>query len=435
MRARLGLARPPAPGPRPAERVRAPSGLPQPALLVRLGFILFVASIPFETVHLGLGTASLSRMLGWIFIVLALLQPAVCFRKPPAAFWWFAAFLAVFLVNRRLQGTPYEGGARTLPQMLVLLWVASNLLRYRGVFLSTLNMLVVSCVVFSLLQLGGVSSSGLAGRETALEEDPNSAGAVLTLGLVAVVGIAYGRRRSGRLTKVVALLCFGVIGLGVVRTGSRGALVSLAAGIGVLVLQEGSIGLRVRNAVLVATGLVVLIVMSLTWEVSRKRWEATVEQGSMAGRERIYPVAWKMFLDRPVFGWGPGMNIHRLGVRLAERRDLDTHNLYLWVLTEDGLAGSIPYFLGVWLCVRAAWLGRKRAYGVVPLAMLSVVLLVNGSVTWQYRKLYWVVLGLALASARPLQKATGVQPLVGRTTAGGRRRISVGRTVAVRANV
>ncbi|MGH9368024.1 MAG: O-antigen ligase family protein [Thermoanaerobaculia bacterium] len=335
----------------------------------------------------------------------------------------------MFLVNGYFQGFLARGGARNLVQMLVLLWLASNLLRHRKVFFGTLYMLGASCVALSVLQLRGTVTRvlGESGRMSALGEDPNSLGTVLSLGLLAVLYIGYGRRATeGSVARVAAWLAFGVIALAVVQTGSRGASVALACGLGVLVLKKGSAWLRLRNALVAATALAVLVIMVASVDVSRRRWEVAVEGRTMAGRERIYPAAWQMFLERPLLGWGAESHVIELGSRTGTPRR-DTHNLYLAVLTEDGLVGSIPYFLGLWLCCRAAWRGRRLSYGLVPLALLTTVLIINLDLTWQSRKLQWLIFALALASERPLQPARKLCPVAGSVHGAGLRQQIPGR--------
>ena len=321
--------------------------------------------------------------MGWAFFPLVLVvQPEICFRRPPAAFWCFLAYFAVFYINGYLQGGEIvEAGGRAYPQLLIMFWMSYNLLRYQKVFFSTLGMFALSVVFFAALQLVGFDTYEISGRVSALEENLNSAATVLALGLVSALGIAYGQRQGGRFAKVAAWVAFAMMGLAVVRTGSRGGLLSLAIGIGVFVLRKGSAWIRFRNAVIVFLGLVVLIVLASTLEVSRERWERTFAERNIGLRQKIYPTAWKMFLEKPIRGWGAGLMVAELGARTGRERR-DTHNLYLWVLTEDGLLGAIPFLLGIWLCVRAAWRGRKLLYGVVPLAFLSVDLVANMAVSW-----------------------------------------------------
>lgn len=104
-----------------------------------------------------------------------------------------------------------------------------------------------------------------------------------------------------------------------------------------------------------------------------------------------------MFLDRPVIGWGPVSYGYELGSRtgVAYR---GAHNLYLFLLIETGLVGAVPFFIALGLCLQSAWHNRGGAYGVLPLALLVLMLIANLSGDWLDRKLLWVTLAYALAS-------------------------------------
>src|SRR5262249_54298880 len=143
-----------------------------------------------------------------------------------------------------------------------------------------------------------------------------------------------------------------------------------------------------------------VIWLSYYEENVRGRWLRTFETGSMAGREKRFPEAWNMFMSHPIVGWGPVANYMELGVRIHKVGG-DPHNLYLWVLTEVGLAGALPYFAGLAICFSVAWQGRRGPHGVLPLALFLTVAAINMSTTWQTRKLHWLVLGYALAAAPP----------------------------------
>ena len=237
----------------------------QPWLLLRIAFVMFVASIPFEGITLG--PLSLPRLIGFGFLALTFLQPEVCFRRPPAAFWCFVVFLVVFALRGWMTGFEATDSLQyrtfLLAQLYFVLWVGSNLFRYPRLFDQAINCFLLACVALSLLQLAGVTAGEAGqGRESAFNEDPNNIGAVLSVGLVAAVGSGYGRKGGSTLAKASAIMVFGVISLAVIRTASRGALVALATGIGVLVIREGSAWIRFRNLMIVAAGLVVLVVLS-----------------------------------------------------------------------------------------------------------------------------------------------------------------------------
>src|SRR5260370_74268 len=127
----------------------------------------------------------------------------------------------------------------------------------------------------------------------------------------------------------------------------------------------------------------------------------------MAGREDLFPNAWKMFLEKPVLGWGPIDNWDELGRRAPLRRadhpegEREPHNAILDVLTATGLTGAIPVFIALALCTTAAWRARSGPRGVLPLAMVAVVVVVNmGGSFLMVSKLDWIAMAYAAASGR-----------------------------------
>lgn len=134
------------------------------------------------------------------------------------------------------------------------------------------------------------------------------------------------------------------------------------------------------------------------------RFTVTLEEGDMSERQEIYPIGIEMFREKPVLGWGPYVNSQELGNRLAVAKyeRMDTHNMILYVLTATGLLGSIPFLLGVWLCLKGAWDARHGAQGVLPLAMAACLLTADMSVSGLHWKQHWIVLAYALASAYPV---------------------------------
>src|SRR5439155_3107260 len=81
---------------------------------------------------------------------------------------------------------------------------------------------------------------------------------------------------------------------------------------------------------------------------------------------------------------GPVNNKYELGLRLNERifRRRDAHNLVLEVLSSTGLAGTIPFLAGLGLCCVGAWRARRGPHGILPLALLLVVVAANMSGNW-----------------------------------------------------
>ncbi len=188
-----------------------PPGTPEsrigPRRLVRWLFVLFVASIPFE--NFAVGEGSLAKLFGYLFLLIAVVQPGVCFRRPPRAFWWFLAYIIVFFVRGTFLFGDEEIRRRILSEfvqlvrLLILFWMSHSLLSYERMVPIVLRAFVCACIGLSLLQMTGVTRVDVQGedtRVTAFGADANIFGATLALGAVTLIGLSYGRERSRGMT-------------------------------------------------------------------------------------------------------------------------------------------------------------------------------------------------------------------------------------------
>jgi O-antigen ligase len=383
-----------------------------PAL--RWAFYVLVATIPLERVYIGV-PVSFARIAGYGLILIALFHPGTSFRRPPAAFWCFATYVLIFAVLMGFQPAGFleEISDRLfqLLQLLLLFWIAFSLMRDPEVAGGALVAFGLSCAACAFLQIAGlagdVGGSGveeMSDRVAAFDQNPNELSSILSLGLLALLGLGYRRERSplpfGWAWPLIAGL-----GIAIVQTGSRGGLLALGLGLVIFVGGTGTRAARIKRVLVLGLGIVLLVGLSYFSESSRQRWEASLMAGDMAKREIIYPTAWQMFTEEPVVGWGPITALYELGRRtwhinwhVPEKPKRDTHNLALHVLTATGLLGAIPFVAGISLCVWSAFRARRGVEGVLPLAMALSLLLSNMSGDRLYMKTHWLVLAYALAS-------------------------------------
>jgi O-antigen ligase len=347
----------------------------------------------------------ISKLVGLGLMLVAFTQPHLCFRAPPKAFRLFAGYVAVYvLLGLSTIADPQKTGlAReiliqlsSLIQLLVFFWIANNLLCAERVRRHTLLTLAFSCIVLAGLIAVGAASDRQGDRASTFGENPNLAAIVFSIGLMALVGLAYGRRSKEKKLLVLAWVAGPLLLVTAVRTGSRGALVALLLALCALVIKPHAIRENLKAAFMVLAAVTILAWASYQIETVRERWERTLEEGDLAGREQIYETAIEMILDSPFVGWGPVYHLYELGYRLGVGHR-DPHNLYLWVLGETGILGSVFFFGGLCSCFSSAWKGRKASEGVVPLVMLVFLLVVNlkGS---HMDKFFWLVLAYIVAA-------------------------------------
>jgi len=397
-------------------------GQNEPRAIIRYVYFMFIFSLPFQLADVGINTGvsgmffTLSRPLGYMLVLAASLQPSLMVRPPPKAFLCFAAYVGVYAGLVWFFGVESEPLAIsrlfTLIQLLVLAWIAYNLMRYPRISNGALVVLSVSCTLLAVMMLSGLTGDTsqmprkVQQRLTAFGANPNAISSMLSLGLLATIGLAYGRVQIKIRPRALIWAAAAVLAMAIVRSGSRGAIVALIAGFLTFLLRDKRLGRqltakfkmsRMKIALTMFVVIAGLGIVSFLYEPVRIRWEQTIFEGRFAAREKIAPAAFGMFLEKPLIGWGPVNHYYELGSRVGEERK-DAHNLYLWILIETGLMGAIPFFAGVWLCWKRAWQARGGLHGVLPVALLLAYLVINLKGTLLTNKLFWIVLAYALAS-------------------------------------
>lgn len=380
--------------------------------VVRWSFLLFVATLPFEAANLAFTTkyVSLAKVSGLFFLGCYLLyyNPFSTKRSLPRlshALWWFLGYLAIytsygFFIPEDSLGTFFRR-IFTLVQLMGFLCIASTLLKDGKMarnFVLTYSIATAILAFGTLLRLPGFSVQ-MGARVTALGVGPNFLAITMALAVVMLIGLClnvtfkYSWARISLMALTLPLLVM------IVSTGSRSGIVTLMIGLFVYLLPYCRSRRKITAAIMVALGIAGTVYMVASRPDSLERWRETFYEGRLSGREELFSIAIDMILEKPIFGWKPVESFYEFGFRRGRWRKTGSHNLVLHLLTEGGLVGAIPFFVGLWLCVRAAWRGRTGTMGTLPLATLLTVLAGTLAIPMLTHKIVWLMLALALAAA------------------------------------
>jgi len=165
---------------------------------------------------------------------------------------------------------------------------------------------------------------------------------------------------------VSKMVLFGVVLLLVAAstaTLSRGGFLGLVCVFGMLWLKSPK---KLVSAALVGVlCLAMLVVTPASYWKEMKTIETAEDEGD-TGFERLYlwGIAWKMWLDHPIFGVGPNNypynnQNYENPERVAKGRHvwgMASHSLYFTVLPELGLVGTILFFS----MIATSWIERRR---------------------------------------------------------------------------
>jgi O-antigen ligase len=372
-------------------------------------------SIPLET----------HTITGSLFLLVALGQPTLCFRRPTVAFWCLAAYLWAYGCISLFSEHPAEAAKlfANYLQAVLLFWVGTNLMRVHAMAEAALWSFVAGCAVIGLMNFFGIASqtvvSDLTSRQIVFGQDANRLGGNMGLGLLMLMTLVFKPHLSMvRFQTVLGTAVAFVLAKSLMLAGSRGAITAVGVGVLAYALRASDARSFSRQV-----GVMLLVVAALSLVIYRsdsmmKRYGRTLNEGSLSGREALYPEAWEMFRERPLLGWGPIDHNYELGLRTAgfelgeknadgrsEVLNRDTHNLVLDVLTSVGLIGALPLFVCIAVCLISAWNARAGAAGTAPLVLSITMLALSMDTNWSASKQGWLIYAYAVASSRPLRRS------------------------------
>lgn len=291
-------------------------------------------------------------------------------------------------------------------------------------------------------EYGGFGQTGERGfnvGDEAAEEEVRQKRAAGTIGeknryaqimlMLVPLGLFCTAGERDRRLKWLALVGSLLIAAGAMLTFSRGA----AVGFGLSFIIAVVLGyIDRRQAAAVVLGSVVLLLAfpqfierltslhSLTDVLTGKLDANSEADGALTGRATEMGAAALVFVDHPILGVGPGMFKYyaieygqRIGLRnLVEHRQ--AHSLYLDVAAQHGILGLLALLAIVVVVLRGLARGRQQCETHHPyLARLSIaftlviiVYLMTGMfLHFAYVRYFWLMMGLAAATASIAQRA------------------------------
>ncbi len=169
--------------------------------------------------------------------------------------------------------------------------------------------------------------------------------------------------------KVFSLLLIGVFTVGIILSYTRAAWVGiLAAGILFLIYKY-----KIKFSVLTFITISGVIILALSWNTLVMTLERNNQDSSDNLSEHVESIsnvstdasnlerlnrwssAWRMFLERPIFGWGPGTYVFQYApFQLSNEKTIistnagengNAHSEYIGPLAESGIFGSLSFIL------------------------------------------------------------------------------------------
>lgn len=365
----------------------------------------YVFTIPWEAGVVLPALGSIARLAGVLVLCFATGQVLIKkrVRKLDALHYWMFAFL-LWTTSSYFWTT---NDSLTLGRLVFYYQAAAMMW---GVWELTtserdINRLVQAYVIGSVIACLSVFYNGVHGnayalsysdsRFSAFNTDPNEMSLMLS---IAVPFAWRSFMRSANLLKVLNLAYIVAAISAILLTSSRGGFISVILSLGIVVATFTRLNAysKILTVLGVCAGLVAVIVV-----VPHSSWVriltigGQVSSGTLNGRVTIWHDGWVAYLLHPFTGVGAGA--YPAAIQDTYGIPKVAHDTYISVLVEDGLVG-FTLFAGM---LFRAFQSVYRVSGVDRIMWLNSLLVwVVGvtTLTWDDRKVTWLLLTLAVAS-------------------------------------
>jgi putative inorganic carbon (HCO3(-)) transporter len=241
-----------------------------------------------------------------------------------------------------------------------------NMRKY--IWLYTLSMaIVVGIIFYKLSNYGFFNQKAAHNAVRPFFVDHTSYGAILALLAPVIAGFIFSDPKIKGFLRLVVIAVFAFLLMATLFSYTRAAWVSLIAALVIFILVK----LKIKFAFLATVGFVVLLFIFSYWQeivikLEQNRQDSSKElaehvksisnvttDASNLERLNRWSCAWRMFKERPVFGWGPGTYMFQYApFQISrERTPISTdfanlgnaHSEYIGPLAESGFLGTITF--------------------------------------------------------------------------------------------
>ncbi len=283
---------------------------------------------------------------------------------------------------------------------LVLVDVAKDPRSFRYSLFGLVAVMSVLAVAV-VLRIPGIAAVSESGRWSPLDMNENEAGFLFSLSLIAILWrLLYQGHKSLKVFFTAGVIAF-LLAVALITTGSRGS--TLGAIFGVLVLLLLTFNFQRMMIYMIA--IPIIIFLGITFgldtyliDISEpivNRFIAAAEGRQLGMRDQIWAVAWPLFLDKPIFGYGLQAS-YAIGEELFGAGRLAAHNSFFTLTLSFGIIGFFLWTIIYLSVLRGLWRNRRHPVTILFLALfaaISVSIMFGDMVRNKY---YWIILALGV---------------------------------------
>ncbi|MGN0181270.1 MAG: O-antigen ligase family protein [Candidatus Ornithomonoglobus sp.] len=215
-----------------------------------------------------------------------------------------------------------------------------------------------------------------------------------TTGYILMFGCFFNLFFGAQINKPIYLLFAAVCFIGSILTGSRKIIFGYAAAIALYAIFHKDVSIRIKRIAIIA--IILMITIPLAYRIPMIRhafgdrlravFDTSIQDGSVASRDKVKEIAIELFKKYPIFGRGWNAVSRKYIEAFSAERGLYAHNNYLEVAADFGIIGIILFywkFAYVLLkCIKRVKTNQYASF--LSICLIVVFFLDYGQVTYMY---------------------------------------------------
>lgn len=368
----------------------------------RYALYLYFFSLNFEFFNL-FGLGSTSRLTGLIYLISILpshryfLKTSLIkyFLAPWFIFWFYLAFISFININE----ISYHVFDVTLLLNIFYFWFLLNHERREPrILLKGFLFFALSGVLLTLFYLLGIGLEYDGERVKIFGDNQNAIGFRLSLSAIILIYLSITKKLFTRFWRYFLLLPIPFILTFMIETGSRKAFIgfSLSFLIFVVLLKTNKLWKKIIFFLFSSIFIGYVINKFMGSAILSERLNNTVEDGDLAGRDRIWSAIIPYIEDNIVFGGGiTGFTKYSTKTFGAYN---NPHNVFIEVAAYTGLLGLIIYIYFLFKVFKQSYIAYRKQNFLLPFLLLIPImgLILGGQALTT--KIVWCVYAFAIIS-------------------------------------
>jgi len=292
---------------------------------------------------------------------------------------------------------------------MVFIAMLNHSSRDKNIMLNCLNAFALGGVILTLFFVVGVNTFSFGDRVGVFKENLNAQSLNISISIIIIIYNVAANRYTKLVNGFIVFIIIPYMLIFMAGTGSRTGFVSLIVSVSAFFILKKSKNIF-RSIFSITMGFVVI---QLIWKfflsniIIGNRITQALKYYDLSGRDERWEVAFKMFLDNPLFGIGNTGYTYETTLIFGQYAS--SHNELLSILAMSGISGLILFIILFWrIHIRAIRIFKIEGDTSPLIILIPIWAMIGAGHLWG-TKIVYVIFAYIVSRAYYLHKKSASQ--------------------------